>query len=47
MTVFYSIYRWPDKVATYDYLATNWLGNLILEDDLSYWIVPGTLNLED
>ena len=45
MTVFYSIY---DERGTRDYCVTQCLGNIIFEElDLSYWIVPGTLDLED
>jgi hypothetical protein len=41
MTVFYSIY---DERGTRDYCFTQYLGNLLLETDISYWIVPGTIN---
>ena len=45
MTVFYSIYN---EDGTRDYCFTQYLSNIIFHDlDLSYWIVPGTLNLED
>ena len=45
MTVFYSIYS---NTGHREYCFTNWLGDIIFQDiDLSYWIVPGTLNLED
>ena len=45
MTVFYSIYN---DDGTRDFCFTKYLGNIIFTDlDLSYWIVPGTFNLED
>ena len=41
MTVFYSIYN---EDGTRDYCFTQYLSNIIFPDlDLSYWIVPGTL----
>lgn len=44
MTVFYSILG-PRRR---EYSFINWLGNVILDDvDISYWVVPGTLDLED
>ena len=41
MTVFYSIY---DSTGHREYCFTQYLGNLLLDADISYWIVPGTIN---
>ncbi len=41
MTVFYSIY---DNTGHREYCFTKYLGNLLLDADISYWIVPGTIN---
>lgn len=40
MTVFYSICHDGHR----EYSAIRWLGNVILDEvDISYWIVPGTM----
>lgn len=40
MTVFYTMFRDGSR----DYTFTRYLGHLIIPDvDISYWIVPGTL----
>ena len=41
MTVFYSIY---DERGTREYCFTQYLGSVILSTDISYWVVPGTIN---
>lgn len=42
MTVFYSNYMGGCRI---DFI--RWLGDAICDADISYWIVPGTLNLNE
>jgi hypothetical protein len=44
MTVFYSIYHDGHR----GYSAITWLQDEIYPDaDISYWVVPGTIDMED